>query len=512
MTKRHDRRLWGFFVFSAIGVLLIAGGANLIALNLAQPASMAPASAAKAWMAGETPAPPTIPVSPSPLPSPTEIRPPTPQLSPTSSGSPLPAATATRIIETSTPTAAPAFTQLAPTHDSGYLPVTACPPNPSSSDIQSGNFSFSTIAIPRRYPHWVNYILGLLEAQFDTNTIYHSGLIVYTTLNPELQDEAEKTVKKQVDSLASLDVTNGALVAIRPSTGEILAMVGSADYNNATWGQLNMAILPRQTGTSITPFVYLAAFEKGWTDSTTIDDVPTEFPDGANPPYRPVNYDGRFHGPVLARAALANSYNIPAVKALQFVGIYNEGGLIPLLKRLGITSLNRSDYGLALALGGGEVSVLELTSAYAILADNGSRVVPYAISKITDQNGNVLFQHEPPPSETVVSPQCTSLISSILSDNEARAPSFGAHSVIALPFPAAVKTGFTSDFRDLQTFGYTPDVVVGVWVGNSDYTPMRNTTGVTGAAPIWAEFMKIAINGLCGGTPTPLDYPSGAAK
>ncbi|MGE5221489.1 MAG: transglycosylase domain-containing protein, partial [Omnitrophica WOR_2 bacterium] len=272
----------------------------------------------------------------------------------------------------------------------------------------------------------------------------------------------------------------------------------------------------------IKPLTYTAAFEKGWTPATLIWDVPSEFPPSGDPndtrpPYVPVNYDGRFHGPVTVRAALANSFNIPAVKTLQFIGVYDNpdnpsGGFISMAKRLGITTLTRPDYGLALTLGGGEVSLLEFTGAYATFANNGLRVPPYAITKIVDYSGNIVYQYQPPPPQQVIRPEHAYLITSILSDNEARALMFGTDSVLNLPFPAAAKTGTTNDFRDNWTMGYTPDLAVGVWVGNADYTPMEHTTGVTGAAPIWSDFMKAAIKQLTGDNPTPFVKPAGVVE
>ncbi|MCJ7699945.1 MAG: transglycosylase domain-containing protein, partial [Anaerolineales bacterium] len=191
-------------------------------------------------------------------------------------------------------------------------------------------YEFSPPDIKIRYPHWVNFVRGQLEEQFDPQTIYRSGFTVYTTLDPGLQDAAIQVVQDQINLLADRHVTNGALVAIRPASGEILAMVGSADfYNESIDGQVNMAISPRQPGSSIKPITYLAAFERGWTPSTLLWDVRSEFPPSGDPndprdPYVPVNYDERYHGPVTVRAALANSYNIPAVKTLQFVGIYDN--------------------------------------------------------------------------------------------------------------------------------------------------------------------------------------------
>ena len=384
------------------------------------------------------------------------------------------------------------------------------------------NYNFPPPDINLRYPHWVQFVRGQLESQFDAQTIYRSGFVVYTSLDPTLQDAAQQIVADQVATLVANNASNGALVAIRPATGEILAMVGSTNfYNEAIDGQVNMAISQtRQPGSSIKPFTYVAAFEKGWTPSTLIWDVPSQFPPSGNPndprePYEPVNYDGRFHGPVTVRAALANSYNIPAVKTLEFVGIYDDpatptqDGLIGMAQRLGLTSFTRNDYGLALTLGGGEVSLLEMTGGYAVLANGGKRIPPVAIMKITDHNGNVIYEYKVPEGEQVIRSEHAYLMTSILSDTVARQPMFGARPIINLPFQAAAKTGTTNDFRDNWTMGYTADLAVGVWVGNADYTPMQNTTGLTGAAPIWATFMQDAAQRLSGGIPTPFTRPPG---
>lgn len=379
------------------------------------------------------------------------------------------------------------------------------------------NFHFPQPDVTVRYPHWVNYVRNILEAQFDAQTIYRSGFTVYTTLDPGLQDTAQALVTQQVATLVDQNATNGALIAIRPATGEILAMVGSADfYNESISGQVNMATTQtRQPGSSIKPLTFVAAFEKGWTPATLIWDVPTEFPDGANPLYVPKNYDDRFHGPVTLRTALANSYNIPAVKALEFVGVYDDPaapapeGLIGMASKLGITALTGKQYGLALTLGGGEVSLLEMTSAYAVFANQGQRIPPYAITKIFDHQGSLIYEYAPPQGEQVIRAEHAYLITSILSDNNARMPMFGTNSVLHLPFDAAAKTGTTNDYRDNWTIGYTPDIVTGVWIGNADYTPMINTTGLTGAAPIWSTFMISAEQSLTGGNATPFTRPSG---
>jgi membrane carboxypeptidase/penicillin-binding protein PbpC len=302
-------------------------------------------------------------------------------------------------------------------------------------------------------------------------------------------------------------------------------MVGSPDfYNEAISGQVNMATSPtRQPGSSIKPINYVAAFEKGWTPATLIWDVPSEFPPSGDPndtrePYRPVNYDGRFHGAVTVRTALSNSLNMPAVKTLNFVHVYDDpatpqqDGMVEMAKRLGITSLTRPDYGLSLTLGGGDVSLLEMTSAFSVFANYGKRIPPVSILKIVDYKGNVVYQYQPPAGEQVIRAEHAFLISSILSDNEARSMMFGRNSLLNLPFQVAAKTGTTNDFRDNWTLGYTPDLVTGVWVGNADYTPMVNTTGLTGAAPIWSAFMTFAVPYVTNNAPTPFSIPPGIVE
>jgi len=404
----------------------------------------------------------------------------------------------------------------------GRPPICVSYSDATQGSIDLANYDFPEPNINMRYPHWVVYVQSLLEAQFDPQTIYRSGFTVYTTLDPGLQKEAERIVAEQVSALEGKNATNGALVAINPNTGEILTMVGSAEfYDEAIDGQVNMVLsATRQPGSAIKPLTYVAAFEKGWTPATLIWDVPSEFPPSSdpfdtNPPYEPVNYDEKFHGPVTMRSALANSYNIPAVKALAFVGIYDDPatpakeGLIGFAERLGITSLTREDYGLSLTLGGGEVSLMELTAAYSAFANEGRRLPAVAISKIIDRTGNVVYEYEPPSGDQVVRAEHAYLITSILSDQNARIPMFGTNPVINLPFTAAVKTGTTNDFRDNWTVGYTPDLVVGAWVGNTDYSPMLNTTGLSGAGPIWANFMTYGIDVLKNGTPSAFVRPTG---
>jgi len=401
-------------------------------------------------------------------------------------------------------------------------PVCVTPPDATNAANEIKVYPFRPPNIEIKYPHWVNYVRGQLEELYDPQTIYRSGFTIFTTLDPNLQDTAQRIVTEQVAALIANNAHNGALVSIKPSTGEILAMVGSADfYNEAIDGQVNMATSPtRQPGSSIKPINYVAAFEKGWTPATLIWDVPSEFPPSGNPndprePYKPVNYDDRFHGPVTVRTALSNSFNVPAVKTLDFVGIYDDPetpekeGMIGMAERLGITSFTRPDYGLSLTLGGGDVSLIEMTGAFSVFANGGRRVPPVSILKIVDHTGEVVYEYEPQPGEQIIRPEHAYLINSILSDNEARSWMFGRNSALNLSFQVAAKTGTTNDFRDNWTLGYTPDLVSGVWVGNADYTPMINTSGLSGAAPIWSQYMEIAVPYVSGGNPTQFARPAG---
>ena len=357
-------------------------------------------------------------------------------------------------------------------------------------------------------PHFVFYVRQWVEKTLGPEALYHGpGLRIHTTLDPRLQSIAEEEVATGVAALADRHATNGALVAIEPASGYILAMVGSADfYSEQIDGQVNVATRCRQPGSAIKPLTYLAAFEKGWTPATTIWDIPTTYTDTAGNIYEPVNYDGKFRGPVSVRTALANSLNIPAVKTLEFVTV---NGLLDMAERLGATSLvspqlecpdypytERPLYGLALTLGGGEMKPLDLTSAYATFANSGLQMAPTPILWIEDNQGHVLVDNRQRAGKQVVSPQLAYLLTNILSDTQARCLVFRCPSILELPGrPVAAKTGSTNDFRDAWTVGYTPDLAAGVWVGNNDNSTMLNLPGSAGAGPIWNAFMTRALEG-----------------
>lgn len=360
-----------------------------------------------------------------------------------------------------------------------------------------------------RYPHWAAYVRFLLEEQYGPKELLAAGLTVTTTLDSHLQEAAEDTVRRHLRDLAAQNATNAGLVAIDPTSGEILAMVGSPDFYDASIdGQVNAAVAERQPGSAIKPIVYTAAFLKGFSPATVVRDEPISFRESTGQVWRPQNFDNRFRGPVTLRRALGNSLNIPAVKVLQYVGV-SDG--IEFARTLGMTSLGDPlTYGLAFTLGGGEVRLVELTAAYGVLANGGVRVPTTAIRKIVDSEGRTVYEYRPAP-ERVVDPRAAWLVTDILSDNNARLETFGASSPLRLSNnrPAAAKTGSTDSYRDSWTIGYTPSLVAGVWVGRADNQPMRLVLGSSGAGRIWNTFMERAYAGWPN---EPFPQPPGLAR
>lgn len=379
---------------------------------------------------------------------------------------------------------------------------------------------YSGTPFPIEAPHFVFYVWNQLETEYaDRPEILYAGLTITTTVDLDLTQTAENIIDRRLKKLAddstsvAHNATDAALVALDPHTGQILAMVGSPDYfNNEISGAVNMAVSPRQPGSAIKPITYAAAFDPAlckvlppasakalpedqcpWTPATMILDVRSSFVTKDGFSYVPQNYDRAYHGPVLARDALGGSLNVPAVKALDHVGIKN---MLALAGRMGLTTLADADrYGLALTLGGGEVRLVDLTGAFGVFANQGVRAAPVAILKVADAKGNVLEEWKPSAGERILDPKIAYLITNILSDNSARLATFGPNSVLQIGRPAAVKTGTTTDYRDNWTIGYTPDLVVGAWVGNADNTPMLNISGVEGAGPIWHDFIRAALTG-----------------
>ena len=342
---------------------------------------------------------------------------------------------------------------------------------------------------PPLAPHFARLVLDEVVA-VAPELAGRDGLLVVTTLDSALQREAERSVRVRLEALDRHDAHDAAVVAIEPSTGRITALVGGVDFWSGAAGQVNLALSMRQPGSALKPFVYAAALERGMTAASTILDVPTSFA-GDTGVYVPVNYDLRYRGPVTLREALASSLNVPAVRTLDTVGV---DALLEMAARVGIEGMGAAEvYGLAIALGGAEVSPLDLTSAYGAIANGGVRLAPYAIDRIEDQAGHVLYRHPTTEGRRVISPEHAFLLADILADPVARELGFGRGSVIETPFEAAVKTGTSSLFRDNWSVGFTPGQVVGVWVGNADGRPMQDISGVDGAAPIWRDVLTAAV-------------------
>ena len=391
-------------------------------------------------------------------------------------------------------------------------------------------------------PHFALYVRKQLEQRFGPRQVLRGGLRVYTTLDLEMQRQAECVARAHVarlsgvigetlaaderarcpalDSLPRLregdagvdrNVNNASVVAMDPRTGEIKVMVGSLDYwNEEIDGSFNVAVDGlRQPGSAFKPFTYLTALSQGYTAATMVLDVETDFGTPYNGvAYVPQNYDRRFHGPMRLRQALANSYNVPAVQVMSWVGVNN---VIRTAHSMGITSLNDNGYGLSLTLGGGEVKLFDMVYAFSVLDNMGMMIGqprpeeerrlghrnldPVAILRVEDGEGNALYEYNQPQQREIVSPQLAFLMNDMLSDRTARCAAFGCPNVLELPDnrPAAAKTGTTNDFRDAWTVGYTPQLVTGVWVGNTDNAPMEEVPGSKGAAPIWHAFMAWAL-------------------
>ncbi len=357
--------------------------------------------------------------------------------------------------------------------------------------------------------HFVFYVREYLEQKYGKDIVLNSGLRVVTTLDYDLQKKLETFVKTETfGSLLKNKATNSGLVALDPKTGEVLAMIGSRDFfDTGIDGQFNITLANRQPGSSFKPIVYAAAFEKGYTPETMLFDVPTEFstlcdPDSnpLNPNkkaedvcYSPQNYDNNFRGPISLRNSLAQSLNVPSVKLLYLTGMKNA---ITLANKMGLSTINDpTRYGLSLVLGGGEVSLFDMASAYGVFANSGVYTKPRALLSVKSIHGDIndTFERE---QKTVLSENTTALVSSILSDNVARTPSYGPNSSLYFKDrDVAVKTGTTNDYRDLWVMGYTPSLVIGMWAGNNDNSPVEKKVSGALLAPIWRKAMDIALLG-----------------
>lgn len=350
-------------------------------------------------------------------------------------------------------------------------------------------------------PHFVFYVREYLEEKYGADVVANEGLRVITTLDYDLQQKAEETVAKYgPNMLKNFNASNEGMVAVDPKTGQILAMVGSRDYfNDEIDGQVNVTTSHRQPGSSFKPFVYATAFEKGYTPDTVVFDLQTQFSTACSPTdvandtppcYSPENYDGKFHGPMKLRDALAQSMNIPAIKTVYLAGVQDS---IQTARDMGITTLeDAARYGLTLVLGGGEVSLLEMTGAYSVFANDGMRNPPTGILRVED-GGDLMEEYEKKETR-VLDQQVARLMNDVLSDNVARIPEFGADSPLYFPgYNVADKTGTTNDYHDVWVIGYTPGISVGAWAGNNDNEAMERRIAAFIIAPMWHEFMAYAL-------------------
>lgn len=369
-------------------------------------------------------------------------------------------------------------------------------------------------------PHFVNFVESYLEQKFGAAAVYGGGLTVRTTLDYNLQQQAQQIVTDQVKRLAYGRINNGSAVMMLPWSGEIVAMVGSADYYSSLIdGQVNVTLQPRSPGSSLKPVTYLAAFERGFYPGTILNDIAKQWPLPGQPGkyYRPRNYTGKNYGPVSVRTAIGNSLNIPAIETLDWVGVQN---MIDLAHKMGIRSTLWGQYGLAVTVGGGDVTTLEETNVYATLANEG-RYVPYnPLLEVTDSHGNTLYKLDRASvfnnGQQVAPAANVYQVTSILTDNNARAMIFGLRTALAVPElnrPVAAKSGTSEDSRDGLLMGYTTDLVVGVWAGNTDNSPSY-LDGSVSAGPIWHQLMVLAhqpqfAQTLAGpdGKPIPPDFP-----
>ncbi len=383
---------------------------------------------------------------------------------------------------------------------SGY--ITAIEAETAKQD----ELQFGATPFPIEAPHFVMAVWKQLERDYPEQ-LYGGGLEVITTVDLDWQNLAQRIVQQQLETLNNpqfgtripANAHNAALVAIDPFTGQVLTMLGSPDYfDEDIDGAVNAALAYRQPGSALKPFTYAAAMNpelaNPYTAATMMLDVKTPFVTRKFESYAPANFGLVEHGPVLVREALASSYNIPAVVALDHVGLEN---FIEFLANIGLENLaQNSEVDLSITLGGGEVRLIDLANAYSIFPNGGFLVDPVYILKITDTQGNILHEYQPPIlDQRVLDERLAYIVTDMLSDNIARIPAFGANSALQIGRPAAAKTGTTTDFRDNWVMGYTPNLVVGVWVGNADNQPMEDVTGVSGAGPIYNAFMRRVLAG-----------------
>ena len=385
-----------------------------------------------------------------------------------------------------------------------------------AQEALSENLAFRKDQIDILAPHFVMYVREILAEKYGEESLLTEGLEIKTTLDLNLQNNVQDVVTKEVALHKNYRISNGAALVTNPKTGEVLAMVGSTNYFDFEHGgQVNVTIRERQPGSSIKPVTYALALEKGSTVTSLIQDKPVTYSIAGSPPYSPKNYDGKYHGNVPLKEALASSYNIPAVKLLDTVGV---SAMISKAEAMGITTWkDRKRFGLSLTLGGGEVRMVDMAAVYSSFANQGVSTPLNPILEITNYKGDVLYRNECALSardcggKKVLDPRVAFLISNILSDNTARTPAFGALSELFIPGQeVAVKTGTTNRMIDNWAIGYTSDRLTAVWVGNNDSTPMSQVaSGVTGASPIWNKIMRLQLDDE---SPHKFAVPSGIVK
>ncbi len=383
------------------------------------------------------------------------------------------------------------------------------------TDLETIQFSGKEVSIEA--PHFVFYVRNQLAEMYGEDMVDTAGFKVTTSLDLDLQKKSQQIVFDEIEKVKDANITNGSVVVMDPKTGEILTMVGSKDYNSKEIdGQFNVAVDGfRQPGSSIKPVTYLMLLRQGYTPASVLADVPTKFvEDEKQKAYEPKNYDGKFRGPVNLRNSLGSSLNIPAVKGVAIVGLPN---FLDQAYKMGFVTLepstaNLKRFGLAVALGGAGVHLINTTTAYSAFANGGTKVEPVSILKVEDKNGRVIYEHKNVPGPQVMSSEEAFLINSILSDNNARSIAFGTRSLLNVSPNVAVKTGTTNDQRDNWAIGWSQDVLVGAWVGNKDNSAMKQVaSGVSGATPIWRNIMLAAFDTKRYGTPD-WTIPSGIEK
>jgi 1A family penicillin-binding protein len=358
-----------------------------------------------------------------------------------------------------------------------------------AEEAQAQELHFQSSLTQVKAPHFVNFILEELEDRYGP-TFVTDGLSVTTSLDHDLYEKVREISQENLDLLAGKNVTNAGVMVLDPESADILVMMGSVDYFNENIdGNVNMTTALRQPGSAMKPITYAEAFENGWHGATQLEDEAVRFFTADGNPYYPKNYDFEYHGTVTVRESLANSYNIPAILTIFEHGVEN---VLNLAREFGLTSLNLSadHYGLALTLGDGEVRLLDLTAVYMTFANGGLKKEPRSILEIKNQDGEIIMQAQDQMGTQIIEEDVAFMITDILSDTEARLPEFGDNNVLELDRPAAAKTGTTRNFRDNWTLGYTPNFIVGVWVGNNDNSQMREVSGIHGAGPIWHDVMQ----------------------